>query len=352
METRTIGRINSLLRHLGLAVQINNFNDAVSTLWISLFEGLLNTRLPEIHRPPPALSMDSKAHNLHLLLKSLESFLHISLPHITVDALLRKNPRSITNIADILWEIHVQISRNNTIESQQESVNSPVILVDGSLDEFQSFDSLSQSPIPEENLTIDGVQSNMYKNEFSATSPVQFAVEVTDENSVVTPGARILHGNELSNDIEEVKDDVASFSTPLGLKIRPTDTPHIKALKLKHSKLLRMKTMDNMIRQKFVNKEYSDELIRHKKSTIVKKDYALNLSNLHYQADNHNLDDDDLNSHETPIGDLSEDDDDIAFGGKGTCELNLDGYLNKIVEKIPLVRGKIPYNETERGKKS
>jgi hypothetical protein len=353
MKTLTIGRINSLLRHVGLTVQINSINDAVSTLWISLFEGLLNTRLPEIHRPPPALSLVSKAHNLQLLLKTLESFLHISLPHITVDSLLQKDPRSITNITDILWEIHVQLCKKDTLETQHEPVKSPVILADGSLDEFQSIDSPSQSPIPEENLTIDGFQSNMYKDVLSATSPVQFPVEGTHEDAAVPPGAIILYDNELSNDTEEVKNDSRNFSTPLGLKIRPNDTPHIKALKLKHSKLLRMKTMDNTKQQKIVEKMYSDELSRHKKSTIVKKGYAVNLSNFHYQPDHYNLEDDDLNrSNETPIVDLSEDDEDLAFGGKGRCELNLEGYLNKIVEKIPLVRGKIPYNESERGIKS
>lgn len=107
---RTIDRINEMLEYIGLSVRIDFLSDAVSSLWISLFEGIVQARLPNIHRPPPFLSSTSKLHNLEVLTETLESLFKIPKNHIKPLELLGKKAVQVSNLADILWELHKQIN--------------------------------------------------------------------------------------------------------------------------------------------------------------------------------------------------------------------------------------------------
>ncbi|TPX54019.1 hypothetical protein PhCBS80983_g06076 [Powellomyces hirtus] len=104
-EQPFVDTVNRLLRHLGVPLAVASLKECVPALWVALFEGLFQTRIPNIHRPAPTHA--SRVHNVQLVLSELSSTVlaGTDLSHIQAAEVVAGAPRAVRCLVEIFAEL-------------------------------------------------------------------------------------------------------------------------------------------------------------------------------------------------------------------------------------------------------
>ena len=79
--------------------------ECVPSLWIAVFEGLLETRIPNIDRSLNNLTDESRTKNLEAVIAQLQNLFKIDLSHIQPAMLIACNNLTICKMIDVFAEI-------------------------------------------------------------------------------------------------------------------------------------------------------------------------------------------------------------------------------------------------------
>ncbi|KAJ3145660.1 Centrosomal protein of 95 kDa, partial [Geranomyces michiganensis] len=96
--------VNTLLHGLDVPLSVKTLNDCVPSLWVALFEGLFQTRLPDVRRP--ATTHHCRVSNVKLVLIELSAtVLGADLSHIAAEDVASGDPRAIRHLVQIFGEL-------------------------------------------------------------------------------------------------------------------------------------------------------------------------------------------------------------------------------------------------------
>lgn len=209
-------------------MQIQDIADSVVSLWVALLEGLLEIRLSEIIRDPKtAIFRLSRIRNAQIVIVTLETLvLKIQLPHITPTNIVDGDRETLENLSDIFWQLYLQLNRENDKQSESGSPIRHLPIdqaVDHSLGNFEPFDSPSQSTIP--------IHSSRNVDTSGSSKP-----EISSDSSLKLP-----NNNTRFNVVYLIKSPERTFKTPVSIRISQSDTPHMRALKIRQQQALRQK---------------------------------------------------------------------------------------------------------------
>ena len=207
-----------MLSYLGLSVTISSLLDAVPSLWVALLEGLLDTKLNDIYRDPQLVTdRGSRIHNTQIVISTLEILvLQMPLPHILPTAVVEGDVQTLLHLTDLFYQLYLQLSKNTS--------------------SFQPFDTPTATPLPtEKHIRFEEEESELLSQ---AQSPISFQDQVSQ--FLGSPTRTIdefqSENTKESNNYSQQLNDYTQV-----LAIRPLDTPYMKALKMKQSRLLKEK---------------------------------------------------------------------------------------------------------------
>ncbi|KAJ3210913.1 hypothetical protein HK099_008147 [Clydaea vesicula] len=257
----TVHKVNKILRKLSLPIQIKVDDDVVTSLWIAIFESLFKFRLDKINR---TLHGQSSLHNAKTLLTELSTVLNCDLNHIKPEDIVEGKDDAQYFLAEIFEDL-VNLMLKDSDESEEVEI-----------DYFQSNSSIATNLTKEDDVSsstpeFDEVSYLNFNNDgsYSGENVQSFDMETPKPNTRKNSFEReISNFVNLKNDFlkKKKKKDLDSkkfkkknsenlktiltkinkpstkensFTTPPLLKVQPTDTPHMKALKLKRVKLLK-----------------------------------------------------------------------------------------------------------------
>ncbi|KAJ3385020.1 hypothetical protein HDU92_003286 [Lobulomyces angularis] len=215
----TVHKVNKILRKLSLPIQIKVDDDVVTSLWIAIFESLFKFRLDKINR---TLHGQSSLHNAKTLLTELSTVLNCDLNHIKPEDIVEGKDDAQYFLAEIFEDL-VNLMLKDSDESEEVEI-----------DYFQSNSSIATNLTKEDDVSsstpeFDEVSYLNFNNDgsYSGENVQSFDMETPKPNT---------RKNSFEREISNFEN---SFTTPSLLKVQPTDTPHMKALKLKRVKLLK-----------------------------------------------------------------------------------------------------------------
>ncbi|OAJ38932.1 hypothetical protein BDEG_22822 [Batrachochytrium dendrobatidis JEL423] len=124
-EIVAASRINALLARIRVPITISSLSECVSSLWVALLEGLLETRLSAIIRIPDThgsetstLTRASRLQNAQAVIWALEQeILHIDLPHIKSENIVDGDSRTLIDLVTIIWEISQALESSSVRDS-------------------------------------------------------------------------------------------------------------------------------------------------------------------------------------------------------------------------------------------
>ncbi|KAL2919076.1 Centrosomal protein of 95 kDa [Polyrhizophydium stewartii] len=196
-KANAVSKINKLLVRIRLPFTILSLEEGIPTLWVALLESILESRLQGVMREPDLsggadASHGYRLHNARAVLWALEhEILQQELPHLTAENIVRADPRTLVDLASIMWEVAY------AIDSHRDEPRA-----------FQMGDELDNSLLD--------VSSIASADSFSVTS------DGAEQVDTPVPGPTI-----------------ERLATPPPLRIHPDDTPHIRALKKRRAAMLR-----------------------------------------------------------------------------------------------------------------
>jgi hypothetical protein len=193
-------RLNTLLSKIKIPISLLCLTECVPSLWIALFEGLLETRIPEVDRSFN-LSDESRIKNIQAVLDQLKQLFSIDLEHIKPLDLISYDETAVCNLIDVFVEI-------------SESLN-----------DWKNPSSLPQAKAEKEN--------GQKKRKRPIYTGKQLQSIVKDDVSRF-----VKESNRSSLEAIQEITPVKVKATEL-LKPEQKDTPHMKALKLKRMNLLK-----------------------------------------------------------------------------------------------------------------
>jgi hypothetical protein len=199
-----LSKINALLSKIKIPISLQSLKECVPSLWIALFEGLLETRIPEVDRSFN-LSDDSRIKNIQAVLTQLEKLFSVDIDHIKPTDLISYDENAVCNLIDVFVEI-------------SESLN----------------DWKSMSALPQNSSTFEDEKTqDQKKRKRSIYTGKQLQSIVNDDVSRFVKEA-----NRSSLEAIQVATPIKEKAAEL-LKPEQKDTPHMKALKLKRMNLLK-----------------------------------------------------------------------------------------------------------------
>ncbi|KAJ3045847.1 Centrosomal protein of 95 kDa [Rhizophlyctis rosea] len=296
-----VATVNNLLTRIKVPITIQSLAECVPALWVALFEGLFETRIPGIIRTDSATTQGARVHNVQLVLIELGgTVLDMDLGHLNAEALVNGNISQMLDLIDIFGEIgntldsledeneidlstgaDMSRSRERTREghhTERRSSNQQLGGEDPSY-LFHPADALRQSsPDPGD---LSSISRDADSVTFSWDGPSQSNEGTPEEDlsrsssptrGTATKRRRDGHGGR---EKPEMKDDIAEFlanrarsgrsgdttttnnmtgsgvntaerrirfdlqETPPVLRVRSSDTPHTKALKIRRARIIR-----------------------------------------------------------------------------------------------------------------
>ncbi|KAI8911040.1 hypothetical protein EDD86DRAFT_269743, partial [Gorgonomyces haynaldii] len=116
-----------MLDQVQVDVQIQSLFDAVPSLWIALFEGLLHLELPDIYRDMEDLVTETaRLHNAQILLSTLETVvLRMQLPHLKPELVVKREPKTMLQLTSIFWQIYLQLQSKVSKDPTDSSSGTP-----------------------------------------------------------------------------------------------------------------------------------------------------------------------------------------------------------------------------------
>jgi hypothetical protein len=98
--------VNTLLRRIKVPLQITTLRECVPSLFIALFEGLLEMRIPGIERGNKAMTEEGRIHNMNVLLQILEEdVLGIEIEHIIPEEVVSGDKLALSHLIEIFGSI-------------------------------------------------------------------------------------------------------------------------------------------------------------------------------------------------------------------------------------------------------
>ncbi|KAJ3400632.1 Centrosomal protein of 95 kDa, partial [Chytridiales sp. JEL 0842] len=98
--------VNTLLKRIKVPLRIQSLRECVPSLFIALFEGLLETRIPDLKRGTNALTDEGRLHNIQLLLKTLEKdVLGVDMGHIPAEDVCKGEERAVLHLVEIFGSL-------------------------------------------------------------------------------------------------------------------------------------------------------------------------------------------------------------------------------------------------------
>ena len=118
-----LSKINALLSKIKVPITLLSLKECVPSLWIAVFEGLLETRISDIDRSFE-LSNDSRTCNIIAVQNQIHKLFKIDISHIKPEDLILYDESSICNMIDIFTDIAESIDDWKDISSEQKDLNS------------------------------------------------------------------------------------------------------------------------------------------------------------------------------------------------------------------------------------
>lgn len=221
----SLDKINALLSKIKIPICLLSLKECVPSLWIALFEGLLETRIAEIDRSF-ALSDDARFKNLQVIITKISKLFTMDLDHIKPLDLISYNEEAICSFIDVFVRISESLNGENNISTLSNSDNEP-----GDLQKKRKRSIYTGNKL--RNVVQDDISKFVKEYHRSSLEEIQTS----------TP----------------IKAQAAEL-----LKFENTDTPHMKALKLKRRNLLQNISQAT----ETVTKTYKSQ--RNKESNISK----------------------------------------------------------------------------------
>ncbi|KAI9205420.1 uncharacterized protein BJ171DRAFT_502060 [Polychytrium aggregatum] len=261
----SIDLVNDLLERIRIPLRIQRLDQCVPALWVTLFEGLFQTRLKGIdrystHGGRGASDREQQAlreasiSNVRIVLRELgHGILQTELPHLSAEALVDFDVESILDIIEIFSELA------RVLDSSRAD---PASLQGGS-----GSWTLAPSEIPSDH-PMDRISSSQSQSQLQSSPSSSSAVSAhTHPTKRRRPTGSMLR--EISDDVEQFAEAQRASSrsdssgtnvdltratphskrrrirfdmnvqayTPPVLRLEPDDSPHTKALKLRRTRL-------------------------------------------------------------------------------------------------------------------
>lgn len=127
LQDQSLAKINALLSKIKVPISLLSLKECVPSLWIAVFEGLLETRIPEIDRSF-ALSDDARLHNLQVVLSQLKKLFKVDIDHIKSLDLISYDETAICSLIDVFVDISGSLDNEKNISTMPNSSNQPIEL--------------------------------------------------------------------------------------------------------------------------------------------------------------------------------------------------------------------------------
>ena len=220
MQIDSLHKLNTLLKRIKVPISVTTLEDCVATLWVALFEGLFECRIPGIDRSFDIVSSESsRLRNTELVLNELGSnVIQMDISHIKPKDLVDRKKVAVTNMIDIFHEIAQAI---DTVKLAEENVpkNAP-----------KNVKQAKDRQVYKGKEPISNVMNDLedYLSKMNA-----------QQNSQDTHSDIHRLGTMHPDQTASTESNTSISTTPLALKIRPQDTPHMRALKMRRYKILK-----------------------------------------------------------------------------------------------------------------
>ncbi|KAJ3177668.1 Centrosomal protein of 95 kDa [Gaertneriomyces sp. JEL0708] len=248
--------LQHLLDQIHVPVSITSLRDCVPTLWVALFEGLFETRVPGILRRN-ASTHSARVHNVQLVLDELAAtVLKTDLGHIGAEAVVEGDMTAIINLIEIFGEIGRVLGDGTTGNASSRGRAAPV---DG------DSQAKSEAEKSDSDVERDEGYSTQYLGKLRANESYAFhpqAGTFAGADDELSDDVQVHRVNEFDehpgdgsylgdgqSDIEESMKGQRSpkrhrpatsyHRTPPALRVSAKDTPYTKALKQRRARLLR-----------------------------------------------------------------------------------------------------------------
>ncbi|KAJ3176515.1 Centrosomal protein of 95 kDa [Geranomyces variabilis] len=118
-EDDLVETVNGLLQRLDVPLSVKTLDDCVPTLWVALFEGLFQTRLPDVQRP--ATTHQSRVFNVKLVLTELSAtVLGADLSHIAAEDVASGDRRAVRHLVQIFGELGQLLFAHDNGEEEEK----------------------------------------------------------------------------------------------------------------------------------------------------------------------------------------------------------------------------------------
>ena len=126
--------MNAILKYLNVPIQITNLRQCVASLWVALFEGLFQTRLPDVIRN--TTKRDAKIHNIQVILNHLAiDVLNDDLLHIDAGDIVDAEKSDILDLIEIFGELASSIGGKEYLKLKQDAIMQDDAEISSILDE-------------------------------------------------------------------------------------------------------------------------------------------------------------------------------------------------------------------------
>ncbi|TPX32352.1 hypothetical protein SmJEL517_g04525 [Synchytrium microbalum] len=103
LEQNCVETANSLLALIKVPLQLTSIQDFVPSLWVALYEGILQTRIPDIIRDPLlATQPQTRTSNVSAVIAQLSELIKTPLDHIRPQDVIECQPQDVYNLLEIL----------------------------------------------------------------------------------------------------------------------------------------------------------------------------------------------------------------------------------------------------------
>ena len=121
-------KLNKLLARIKVPIVIRDLNECVPTLWVALYEGLFECRIPGIDRSFEMVTRESsRLKNVQLVLEELAlNVLKMDLSHIHAQDLVDRKEKAIKNIIEIFDQIGLALDKNLGQDMTEESLSTDI----------------------------------------------------------------------------------------------------------------------------------------------------------------------------------------------------------------------------------
>ncbi|KAI8826124.1 uncharacterized protein EV422DRAFT_154894 [Fimicolochytrium jonesii] len=108
------GIVSKLLAQIGVPITVATLKECVPAIWVALYEGLFQVRIPGLLRGPPASTEQGRLHNVRLVIGELsKTVLRTDLSHIIPSKVVRGDTATVANLIQIFRELGRVVERGS-----------------------------------------------------------------------------------------------------------------------------------------------------------------------------------------------------------------------------------------------